>query len=56
VEDPREFLGAEVLHTRGFFIGVHHLQTADEMLEKLVQIILDFSFRPQPGAGTAEEP
>jgi CDP-6-deoxy-D-xylo-4-hexulose-3-dehydrase len=56
VEDPGEFLGAELLHTRGFFIGVHHLQTADEMLGNLVHIILDFPFRPQPGAGTAEEP
>ena len=51
-----EFPGAEDLHTRGFFVGVHQVHIPDKTLEKLVQIILDFPFRPEATDSKAGEP
>jgi CDP-4-dehydro-6-deoxyglucose reductase, E1 len=44
VDAPSSFPGAEIVHTRGFFIGVHQLYISDETLRKLVKIMLDFEF------------
>ena len=42
-----DFPGAEVLHTRGFFIGVHQLPVADADIDALVRIMLGFDFVPR---------
>jgi CDP-4-dehydro-6-deoxyglucose reductase, E1 len=52
---PAEFPGAEALHTRGFFVGVHQLQIPNKLLEKLVMIILDFPFQAKC-ARSVDEP
>jgi len=44
VDSPDKFPGAETLHTRGFFIGVHQLHIPDATLDKLVDIMLSFKF------------
>jgi len=43
-EKPQDYLGAEAIHTRGFFIGVHQMRVSDETIEKLVRIMLSFPF------------
>lgn len=41
-----DFPGAEAIHSRGFFIGVHQVHIDDEKLDQLVQLMLDFDFEP----------
>ena len=42
-----DFPGAEVLHTRGFFIGVHQIRVSDADIEELVRVMLSFTFKPR---------
>jgi CDP-6-deoxy-D-xylo-4-hexulose-3-dehydrase len=44
---PSDFPGAEVLHTRGFFIGVHQFPVSETQIEGLVRAMLDFEFIPR---------
>lgn len=44
-ERAENYLGAEAVHNRGFFIGVHQLRVADDVIEKLVSIMLAFPFK-----------
>lgn len=39
-EDPKEFPGAEAIHERGFFIGLHSVELDDEILRKLADMLL----------------
>ena len=39
-----DFPGAEAVHTRGFFIGVHQLPVPGEDVKKLVDVMLSFEF------------
>jgi GDP-L-fucose synthase len=41
---PENYPGAEVLHARGFFIGVHQIRVPDQDVEKLVDVMLGFPF------------
>ena len=41
-----DFPGAEVIHSRGFFIGVHQLPVADADIDALVRAMLSFEFKP----------
>jgi hypothetical protein len=42
-----DFPGAEALHTRGFFIGVHQLPVSDASIAALVAAMLSFEFKPR---------
>jgi hypothetical protein len=42
-----DFPGAEALHTRGFFIGVHQLPVSDVTIAALVSAMLSFEFKPR---------
>jgi dTDP-4-amino-4,6-dideoxygalactose transaminase/nucleoside-diphosphate-sugar epimerase len=42
---PEDFPGADVLHSRGFFIGVHQIRVSDADIGKLVEVMLGFQFR-----------
>ena len=42
---PEDFPGAEVLHTRGFFIGVHQIRVTEEDIQSLVDVMLGFAFQ-----------
>lgn len=42
---PSDFPGAEVLHTRGFFIGVHQFSVSEAQIEALVRAMLGFEFK-----------
>lgn len=44
---PDAYPGAEVLHTCGFFIGVHQWHIPDKDLENLVDIMLSFNFHSE---------
>jgi CDP-6-deoxy-D-xylo-4-hexulose-3-dehydrase len=44
VRPPSAFPGAEILHTRGFFIGMHQLYVSDEAFSQLIDIMASFSF------------
>ena len=46
-ERPEDYPGAEVIHTRGFFIGVHQVRVDDATVAKLVDIMLGFEFVPR---------
>jgi CDP-4-dehydro-6-deoxyglucose reductase, E1 len=48
VESPGNFPGAEILHTRGFFIGVHQIYIKDETLQQLFETMVGFNFVPAP--------
>lgn len=41
-ENPAEYAGAEILHSRGFFLGVHQLPISQEKVQKLVDIMLSY--------------
>lgn len=43
-EKPENYPGSEAIHNRGFFIGVHQVYTPDEKVEKLANLMLNFSF------------
>ena len=43
---PTDFPGAEIIHSRGFFIGVHQLPVSDVDIEALVVAMLSFDFQP----------
>ncbi|UJR20075.1 hypothetical protein I4U23_023207 [Adineta vaga] len=45
-EHPENYPGAEVIHSRGFFIGVHQMSLDQTIIDKLVEIILAFPFSP----------
>jgi CDP-6-deoxy-D-xylo-4-hexulose-3-dehydrase len=45
-ERPENYPGAEAIHTRGFFIGIHQTSLNQTVIEKLVDIILAFPFSP----------
>lgn len=52
--DPADYPGAEVLHTRGFFIGVHQLEVPEADMRQLVSIMMEFSWKPsRAGEGGA---
>lgn len=42
---PEDFPGAEVLHTRGFFIGVHQIPVESADISELVEVMLAFNFQ-----------
>lgn len=42
-----DFPGAEALHLRGFFIGIHQFPLADASIAALVAAMLSFEFKPQ---------
>jgi CDP-4-dehydro-6-deoxyglucose reductase, E1 len=44
---PESYPGAEAIHRRGFFIGVHQIKIDQAVIDKLVEIILAFSFNPK---------
>ena len=44
---PEDFPGAEAVHTRGFFIGVHQVRIDDAVIAKLVDVMLAFEFVPR---------
>ena len=44
---PEDFPGAEVVHGRGFFIGVHQVRVDDATIAQLVDVMLEFEFEPQ---------
>ena len=46
-ERPENYPGAEAIHTRGFFFGIHQLALDQAVIEKLVAIIFAFPFHPQ---------
>ena len=46
-ERPENYPGAEAIHTRGFFFGIHQLALDQAVIEKLVEIIFAFPFHPQ---------
>ena len=46
-ERPEDYPGAEAIHTRGFFIGIHQIALEQTVIEKLVNIMLAFPFSPQ---------
>ena len=46
-ERPEDYPGAEVIHTRGFFIGVHQVRVDDATVAKLVDVMLGFDFVPR---------
>jgi len=43
-ELPENYPGAEVIHHRGFFIGIHQITLAQDVIDKLVSIICNFKF------------
>jgi CDP-6-deoxy-D-xylo-4-hexulose-3-dehydrase len=43
-EHPENYPGAEAIHTRGFFIGIHQTPLDQTVIEKLVDVILAFPF------------
>jgi len=45
-EHPENYPGAEVIHSRGFFIGVHQIPLDQTVIDKLVDVILAFPFSP----------
>ncbi|CAM4980488.1 unnamed protein product [Rotaria socialis] len=45
-EHPENYPGAEAIHTRGFFIGVHQIPLDQVVIDKLVDFILAFPFFP----------
>lgn len=46
-EHPENYPGAEAIHHRGFFIGIHQIHLEQDVIEKLVDIMLAFPFVPQ---------
>ena len=44
---PEDFPGAEAVHKRGFFIGVHQIRIDDSTIAKLVDVMLGFDFQPR---------
>ncbi|CAE8624553.1 unnamed protein product [Polarella glacialis] len=44
---PQDFPGAEAIHLRGFFIGVHQVQVEDSKVQQLSDLMLKFEFQPQ---------
>ncbi|CAE8646439.1 unnamed protein product, partial [Polarella glacialis] len=44
---PQDFPGAEAIHLRGFFIGVHQVQVEDSKVQQLADLMLKFEFQPQ---------
>jgi CDP-6-deoxy-D-xylo-4-hexulose-3-dehydrase len=44
---PEDFPGAEAIHTRGFFIGVHQVRIEEAVIAKLVDVMLAFEFKPR---------
>jgi len=46
-ERPEDYLGAEAIHNRGFFIGVHQISVSDDVIDKLADIMLSFPFHGQ---------
>ena len=42
-----DFPGAEAVHTRGFFIGVHQMRVPDADIEALTRVMLTFAFEPR---------
>ena len=46
-ELPENYPGAEAIHMRGFFVGVHQIPLAQVVIDKLVEIILAFPFDPK---------
>ena len=46
-ERPEDYPGAEAIHMRGFFIGIHQVALEQTVIEKLVDIMLAFPFSPQ---------
>ena len=46
-ERPENYPGAETIHTRGFFIGIHQIPLAQVLIGKLVDIMLGYSFSPR---------
>jgi GDP-L-fucose synthase len=45
-ELPENYPGAEAIHTRGFFIGIHQTPLDQIVIEKLVDVILSYPFSP----------
>jgi CDP-6-deoxy-D-xylo-4-hexulose-3-dehydrase len=45
-ESPENYPGAEAIHTRGFFIGVHQIPLDQIVIKKLVEVMLGFPFSP----------
>lgn len=50
---PEDYPGAEVLHTRGFFIGVHQMAIPDDDIAQLVDIMAAFDWKPAGAAQAA---
>ena len=43
--NPEHYPGAEAIHTRGFFIGVHQVPLSDETIDRLAEVLLSFPFK-----------
>jgi CDP-4-dehydro-6-deoxyglucose reductase, E1 len=54
-ENPVDYEGAELLHQRGFFVGVHQLHVKDETIAQLVEIMMRYPLEAgsPPIAGAA---
>ena len=42
--NPEEYKGAEILHKRGFFIGLSCQKMSDERIDKLDDIFFNYNF------------
>ena len=45
--NPADFVGAEAVHKRGFFIGIHQTPIEPHLISKLVDFMLNFEFKAQ---------
>jgi len=54
-EKPENYPGSEMIHKRGFFIGVHQIVVEDSKIEKLAQIMLGFDFKETNGEPPAKK-
>jgi len=54
-EKPENYPGSEAIHNRGFFIGVHQIETPQAKIDKLASIMLSFPFKNGNGEPAAKK-
>lgn len=55
-ERPENYPGSEIIHSRGFFIGVHQILVEDTKIAKLGAIMLDFDFKERSEESPFKKP
>lgn len=45
-ECPQNYPGAEAIHSRGFFVGVHQIDLPKATIDRLVKVMMEFPFSP----------